>query len=150
MKEDVLPKDVLKRGGLKCTNQRVMVIKQLLRKKSPMTAEEIFSNLSVEGDRINLSTIYRILETFFENRMVLKHPMAEGKAKCYELDDGGKTHQHSIICTDCRKTVRVKECPVDRMAENLMESDGFEITEHHIQIFGRCKDCRKIKETKEV
>lgn len=139
--EDVMK--ILKEKRIKCTNQRIWVLGEMLGKKCPMTAEEIYSDISLKGIRISLSTVYRVLEVLNESQVVKKHILSDGKATCYELQYGETGHSHSIICTGCRKTVKVKECPVDGIAAKLLETEGFEITEHNIQIFGKCKNCRK-------
>jgi len=134
---------ILKGKRIKCTNQRIWILCEMLEKKYPKTAEEIYSGLSLKGFRISLSTVYRVLEVLNENQIVNKHILSDGKGTCYELERGETGHSHSIICTGCRKTVQVKECPVDSIAAKLLETEGFEITEHNIQIYGKCKNCRK-------
>lgn len=136
-------KELLKLNGIKCTTQRLEILQELTEKKCSLKAEEIYSALVLKGLRISLSTIYRVLEVLEEKAIITRHLLADGKTNCFEIGSSKESHSHSLICTDCRKTIRVKECPIDRIAVNLLETEGFEITEHNIQIYGKCKNCRK-------
>lgn len=138
-----LIKTLLKENGIKCTTQRTKIIEILILKNGPLKAEEIYSALILKGEHICLSTIYRVLEVLEEKGLVTRHALADGKANCFEMWKREKNHYQSIICSDCRKTVRVKDFSIDSIAANLLETEGFEITDHTIQIYGKCKNCRK-------
>ena len=138
-----LIKTLLKENGIKCTAQRTKIIEVLILKNGPMKAEEIYSALIPKGDHICLSTIYRVLEVLEEKSLVTRHALADDKANCFEMWKSEKNHWQSIICSDCRKTVRVKDFSIDNIAAKLLETEGFVITEHTIQIYGKCKNCRE-------
>lgn len=142
--------EVFRTTGLKCTKQRASILEILLRKESPQTADEIYGKLVEKGLRYNLSTVYRVLEIFLEKGVLDKHVLVNGKGSCYELvhfdedlNENSKGHSHSIICQECRKVVRVRECPLEGMAAKLMATEGFQVIEHNITIYGKCKKCRK-------
>ena len=138
-----LIKKLLKESGIKCTAQRTKIIEVLILKNGSMKVEEIYSALMLKGEHICLSTIYRVLEVLEEKRLVTRHSLADDKANCFEMWKSEKNHSQSIICSDCRKTVRVNDFSIDNIAAKLLETEGFEITEHTIQIYGKCKNCRK-------
>ena len=136
-------KTLLKKNGIKCTAQRTKIIDVLILKNGPMKAEEIYSALILKGEHICLSTIYRVLEVLEEKALVTRHTLADDKANWFEMWKREKSHCQSVICSDCRKTVRVKDFSIDNIAAKLLETEGFVITEHTIQIYGKCKNCRE-------
>ena len=135
-------KALLKENGIKFTAQRTKIIEVLMFKNCPMKAEEIYSALILKGQHICLSTIYRVLEVLEEKELITRHTLADGKANCFEMWKSEKSHCQSIICSDCRKNVRVEDFSIANIAAKLLETEGFEITEHNIQIYGKCKNCR--------
>lgn len=62
----------LKNSGLKTTKSRKAILDILIRSNQPMAAEQIFLELKEECIDINLSTVYRTLETLENKDLVTK------------------------------------------------------------------------------
>ena len=59
----------LKKKGLKVTKHRNSLLEVLEIENQPLTAEDIFLKLKEQGISINLSSVYRILDTLADNNL---------------------------------------------------------------------------------
>ena len=141
-------RELFKSRGIKNTQQRHLIYEFLSRKKQPITAEEIYMMLSKkEKTRMNLSTVYRILDTFTKNGLVQKSGInIEGKST-YEINH--MDHRHHLVCVKCNKIVPIKGCPLEGYESYLAETTDFEILEHHLEIKGICPDCQDVTNRKD-
>lgn len=125
-------------SGIKKTKQREEIYRILEEAEKPLTAIEIYEK--IEGGRYAISTVYRVLQTFEEAKVIHKSTLLGEETAVYELDRGG--HNHYAICLACHKTVPLAFCPFEHMTMQS-EVDGFTITNHKIELYGYCKDCEK-------
>ncbi|MGB0175150.1 MAG: Fur family transcriptional regulator, partial [Acholeplasmataceae bacterium] len=99
----------------------------------PLSSEEIYAKLS--NKHINLSTVYRSLETFFERNMVMKTII--NQKQYYYVGH----HHHFLFCTQCHKMIPVG-CSLEGKEKALGEPYGFEVTHHDMTIYGLCQTCQ--------
>ncbi|MGP1413801.1 MAG: Fur family transcriptional regulator [Bacillales bacterium] len=120
------------------TQPRKHIFNELKSSKYPLTAELIYANLA--NKNINLSTIYRTLNTFY-NLGILNKELNAKKEYAYSLND--KIDSHYLVCTKCNKKIKVKGCPYHDANSKLEKETGFKIINHKIEIYGICNDCQK-------
>jgi Fur family ferric uptake transcriptional regulator len=125
----------------KSTKQRNKIIQVLQNAEKPLTAEEIYMLVKDELPSVVISTIYRNMEAL--KSIIVKTVYNDGKAR-YEFTK--EKHTHNLICLKCKKSIVIEKCPFEAMEKNLSEQNSFEILEHKLEIYGHCKDCRRIKE----
>ena len=124
--------ELLNGAGLRCTKQRIEVLKLLEAK--PMRAEEIFD----ETDGISLSTVYRTLDTLSTCGLAVKTTIPQSDGIYYELV--GNEHRHYAICLSCHKLKYIDECPIQET-----EVSDFIVTGHKIELYGYCGECGGLK-----
>lgn len=122
--------------GLRETKTRQMVLSLLKNAKEPITAEDIYKALIDE--KINLSTIYRSLNSFLERNIITKEIRQDGKALYHYLQ---KEHRHVLICTTCNKKIYLDNCPYQEIDKTIYVETGFTIKHHNIELYGLCKEC---------
>lgn len=128
--------DILKNHGLKTTKTRATIL-ELLEKNSPLSAEQIYENL--KNKKIKISSIYRNLSTFLEEGLILKS-VGMDNISYYQLNS--IHHKHQLICTNCKKTIIIDDCPIHKIEHDLEKNTGFKITSHSFEFSGICKDCQ--------
>ena len=133
--------DVLKREGMKSTRHRNAILLLLEQSEQPMTAEELYISLTEKTASINLSTVYRTLDTFVSKNLVIKSTMDDGKAR-YELNH--HEHKHHLFCVGCHKVISIKDCPMEELQGILKKKIDFAVTGHKLEIYGYCHDCQKV------
>ena len=122
------------------TKNREKVYNVIKENNGPITAEEIYDKL--KNEKIDLSTVYRALAVFSDNNIVEKELRSD--KKCY-YSIKEEHHGHYIVCNKCNKSIKLKECHIDEALKDELNSLGFEMSSHSLQIEGVCKDCKNKK-----
>lgn len=133
--------DILKREGMKSTRHRNAILLLLEQSEQPMTAEELYISLREKTATINLSTVYRTLDTFVSKKLVLKSTLDDGKAR-YELNH--HEHKHHLFCVGCHKVISIEDCPMGELQEIIKKRIDFDVTGHKLEIYGYCHNCKKV------
>jgi Fe2+ or Zn2+ uptake regulation protein len=121
------------------TKQRQLIISILKDADRPLSINEIYNKLIHELPRIAKSTIYRNIDQLLGQNLIEKHNFNHNEI--FYLYKGNKgEHSHFIICDDCKKIYNLPTCPI-REIEDFIETEGFIIMDHQIQIIGICKSC---------
>lgn len=128
----------MQRSGLKRTKQRECVYAVLEEADAPINAEQIYKELLSES--INLSTVYRILESFVEKNIAIKTTLGQSVTAIYELNR--QEHKHHLICVECHSIVAISGCPLAHYVEELSKSSHYQILEHKLEITGICPNCQ--------
>lgn len=131
--------NILKSADLKQTKKRNLILSVLESAQTALTVEEI-AELASKDLKINISTIYRALNTLAEKDIVIKTLYQDGKTY-FEINN--HTHRHSLICTKCNKKVNIDICPLEPIENNLAAKTGYTITGHNLEIYGTCPDCQE-------
>ena len=134
IKEDLIKK------GLKPTKHRLAIMDMFLSLNKPVSAEDIYNHLVKKDISINLSTVYRTLETL-ENKDIIRTVILNGTDKAlFEITE--HNHKHYFLCIECKKMVPIMHCPLEAYEQRLTEESGVEVTGHRLDIFGYCRDCK--------
>lgn len=121
---------------LKKTKTREKVRLLLEHSNKPLSAYDIYEELKDEN--ITLSSIYRTLETFHNNNIVIKE-ISNDKVSKYSLNK--KEHQHFLECRECHSSTPLDFCPYHNANKKIKNETDFTVDEHNLIIFGLCKDC---------
>lgn len=125
--------------GFRLTRQRKVILAILDAADAPLTAEEIAENPAARSARMALSTIYRNLERLCAMDVVNQFRFQDGIAR-YERHN--RQHHHYLICTACQACLVIDDCPMQQLQQELEASTGFQITGHHLNLYGLCPRCR--------
>jgi len=123
---------------MKNTKTRNKVMEVLSTSNSPLTAGDIFDVL--DKDNITLSSIYRTLDKFTEEKIVIKDSNSSGTA-IYTLHKD--EHNHFLECKKCHKQIILDYCPYHKANEKIKKTSNFTVDEHGVVIYGTCKDCNQ-------
>ncbi len=121
---------------MRLTHSRKLVLDIFQSESALLCAEDI--NKKLEGEAIDLSTIYRTLDYFTAKGILAKSTI--DKITYYYLKDGD--HHHYMICTDCLVRFPI-ECEIDKMLRKSIREHKFQVTNHDLTIYGYCLDCAK-------
>ncbi len=126
-------------ADLKKTKQRLALMELLKNKHYPMSASEIFIELSNLEDKVSLSTIYRNLDSLRQYKLIRTLSMPSDETVYYELNRDG--HTHYAVCLSCQKIIKLKTCPLSESFPELDEL-GFKLSGHKIELYGYCSECQ--------
>jgi len=133
-------KESLQKEGLKSTKRRTSILEMLENSSQPLSAEDIFLRLKESEVSINISTVYRILETLTARGFLLKNTIMGDVRSLYELNR--HEHKHHFVCLGCKLVIPISGCPLHAYEKVLQEQMGCEIQGHKLELFGYCSACR--------
>lgn len=129
-------------AGVKKTKQRLLVYAVLEGTVSPLSAMEIFRQLEGEKPAFWLSTVYRVLDLFVREGLVVKTTVMDNSMALYELNR--HLHRHYAICMGCHKVIEMDNCPMETFEPKLADGD-FRVLGHKLEMYGYCRDCDRIE-----
>ena len=133
-------KDISKAKKIRLSLPRLLVYQELSSAASSLSPQEIFQSLLKRKRRIGLTSIYRSLDLFESVEIVFKIVKGSNvKYKLCELED----HHHHIICNKCGDVVEFNFCEISEWSRKVMESTGYEVTDHQLNFYGFCKACKE-------
>jgi len=135
-------RNLFKEKKLILSHPRVLIYQELSNALSPLSPLEIYQSLLKKKKRIGLTSIYRSLDLFESLGIAFK--IANGSAVKYklcELED----HHHHIICKNCGDVVELNFCDICDWSKKVMESTGYQVTDHQLSFYGYCKACKPLQ-----
>jgi Fe2+ or Zn2+ uptake regulation protein len=130
---------VLARHGYRLTGPRRSVLRAVLDRDRPFTAEQIVAELKLTEPGIGRATVYRTLE-ILASVDVLTRILQPGGHPAYVVGSPG--HRHHLVCSGCGATVAFTACPVDQLVHELSRDTEFAIHGHLLEVFGVCPTCQ--------
>jgi Fur family ferric uptake transcriptional regulator len=130
--------DRLVASGRRRTMSRQAVIQVIVDSHGHVSADDIATRVQESFPSVDVSTVYRTLETLRELEIVDRIWFADGSA-VYHLRD----HQHHHLC--CEKCGSVQELPsswLSGVEKDLLDEFGFELHPRPLGLFGLCRACR--------
>ncbi len=130
----------LREAGLKITLPRIKIL-QILENSAVrhVSAEDIYKLLLENDEEIGLATIYRVLTQFEEAGLVARHHF-EGGHSVFEIAQ--ESHHDHLVCVKCGRVEEFSDDGIEARQEAIAERLGFELTDHQLNMYGLCADCR--------
>ena len=132
----------LRDRGYRVTSQRRALLDALWQLDGHFTADAVQAALRQQGQRVDLSTIYRTLELLTD--LGLLH-MLHGTSPAEYERVHDQSHHH-LICESCGVVRDVQLDPrlertLDKSFDEVATSEGFTVGHHTIDVYGTCADC---------
>lgn len=151
--DDLALREILKEKGVKLTVQRLAVLKVLTENPGKhMTTEEIYDQIRIQNPEIGLATVYRTIQLFLELRLIDKINI-DDKFIRYEIaqkKQSGAHRHHHLICVECGAIYSFAEDWLEAFEAQIKETMGFEVQDHEVKLYGRCKNCIAADDKKEI
>jgi len=127
----------LRERGLRLTPQRELVL-AAVRELDHATPEEIAEKVRQTHPGINLSTVYRNLETLENVGLVQHSHLGHGGASYHASEEVAHLH---LVCGTCGS---VGDAPIEvasSFVNELSEDYGFRTDVSHFAVYGTCSVC---------
>lgn len=134
-------KHLLKKNGLKFTTQREVILETLYHADGHLSPEALHKEIQDKFPdlKAGIATVYRTLG-LLENEEIVTSLSFGSQGKKYEL--GAKQHHDHMICTECGKITEFVDEEIEKRQHLIANELGFKMTDHSMQIYGVCADCR--------
>ena len=87
-----------------------------------------------------MSSIYKILDSLCNKNIISKCVLGVDNKTSYEMTSS--EHKHHLICKNCKGVFSIGNCPICEYEKSLHENMDFDVTEHRLEIYGYCKNCK--------
>ncbi len=134
---ETLFKAAMKEDGLRCTKERIAVLREIYKSDSHLDADEIFVRLKKKRVSISRATVYHTLDLLFKFHLVNKIDLGH-KHTHYEKTHGVGNHLH-IVCEQCDRVLEVHSDVLNDLLEKLCDEQGYTLGSYSLQIFAECK-----------
>ena len=139
MRNKGLLKNFFSNKKLRMSHPRLLIYKELSNAEASLTPQELYRSLIKKQRKIGLTSIYRSLDLFESLGIVFKIINGSNvKYKLCKLED----HHHHIICKNCGNVVELGFCDISDWSKKVMESTGYQVTDHQLNFYGYCKECK--------
>lgn len=130
----------LSEKGLKVTPQRLAILEAVYSLKNHPTADNIIEIIRAKNPSIALGTVYKVLETLVEKKLIKKVTTDKDIMRY----DGELDSHHHLYCADCDEIEDYVDEELDEILANYFKDkkiEGFEIKDFVLQIKGTFNKC---------
>ncbi len=139
-------KKMIRELGMKVTNQRLLILEVVCNGPNHFTAQDIFEAVASRNSAIGFATVYRFLRTLSEHQFVTEVRMGGMPAR-YEW--AAKHHHDHLTCISCHKIVEFENAEIEKLQAKMAKQFGFTLTDHLLELYGVCPDCRHLEHSTE-
>ncbi len=125
--------NILKRKGLRRTQERFYLLDEIYSMTGHFTADELYRVVKSKGFMISRATVYNSLNLFEELGLVIGHHFSRGGKK-YE-PSLRKQHIH-LVCSICNKVSEVCIPQIYQLRETVEEVLPFKVDHHEVVLTG--------------
>lgn len=129
-------RSAMKNNGLRCTLERIAVLREIYGSNSHLDADELFVRLKNKGVGISRATVYHTLDLLLKFHLVTRTDLGH-KHTHYEKAYGVENHLH-MVCNECGRVLEISDTRLSAMLEELCRQNGFEPERFTLQLFGKC------------
>lgn len=124
------------------TPLRRLLVKTLAAAGHPLTIPEILTSAT----ELPQSSAYRNLTVLIEAGVVSRVPGTDDHGR-FELAEELSGHHHHLVCATCGKVEDIRPSPrleraLGEATQDVCGAQGYQITEHRLDLLGLCPDCR--------
>ena len=133
--------DRLKQAGFRVTLPRVQVIRTLAMADKPLSAYGIHQEIIASGARVDVVSVYRILETLAKLCLIHHVGIVDGYMAC-KLDDTHESEAEHVVCTECGRVTELPLPPaVTDTTNGQLMALGFSPKQTRVEILAVCPNC---------
>lgn len=124
------------------TASRRILVETLAQAGRPLTIPEILA----DRPELPQSSAYRNVTALMEIGVVRRVPGTDDHGR-FELAEDLSGHHHHLVCAGCGRVEDLRpsaplEQALGEAARSVGDEQGYEVTEHRLDLVGRCPDCR--------
>ena len=128
---------ILRQSGLRCTPQRVAIVREVFTRRHP-TAYEVYESVRRYFPTIGLATVYNTLRTMTQRGLVAELPFSSEMRF-----DANMTPHANLVCRKCDRIEDVEFAPdhLDTMLQHVTQAADFAPDGQRIDVYGLCRPC---------
>lgn len=128
------------REGHRLTAPRQTIVELVAPRQDYFSAQEIWDEVQSQHRGIGRATVFRTLDLLVELGVLNRVHVGDG---CHRYTVCETTHHHHLMCTDCGSVSAIEADAIEKQIRRMAGDQGFELLTHHLELIGRCTDCRR-------
>jgi Fur family transcriptional regulator, ferric uptake regulator len=133
--------DFLDVQGLKLTNERMALLREIFEIHYHFDADELLFKMKQKNVKISRATIYRTLDLLVRSGLVRRLDLGEDHFH-YERVTRDVHHDH-LICTGCGTVIEFQDDAILEREIAICQKKRFLPAVFNLQILGVCESCQK-------
>jgi Fur family ferric uptake transcriptional regulator len=130
----------LTREGHRLTTPRQAIIKLVAPRNDHFSAQEVWDEVRSQYHGIGRATVFRTLDLLTELGVLNRIHTGDG---CHRYTVCETRHHHHLMCVECGKVASLEAGGIEQQIRRMAGDAGFELLTHHLELIGRCADCRQ-------
>ena len=126
-------------NGYRLTGARRAVVEIVSSSNRALTPVEVYDAARAQYPALGLVSVYRTLDKLEELGLVQRVHQPSG---CQAFVTAGTGHQHLLLCKKCGQTTLFEGDDLDNFIQSISRKTGYQISEHWLQLFGLCSNCK--------
>ena len=139
-------KEFLKKGKNRITPERFEVMDSALDYEGHFGADDLYVIMKNNKSRVSRATVYKTLELLVQCNLLSKRNFGDNINR-FESSFKRQVHDH-LICVVCGKIIEFADARIKQLPEEISENLGFNFESYSFNIFARCKDPKKCKQSR--
>jgi Fe2+ or Zn2+ uptake regulation protein len=133
--------ETLRQMGRTSTRGREGILRILEETSIPLSPKDIRERFP--EPKPDTATVYRNLALLSSLGLVRSVALHE-RSRRYEAAGEG-IHRHRVVCRGCGRieAFQVTKCHLSGIEADIRRRFGFKVTDHSLEFFGSCPECRK-------
>ncbi len=140
-------RNFLKSGKNRITPERFEVLEAALEYDGHFGADDLYILMKNNNSRVSRATVYKTLELLAQCEFLCKRNFGDNVNR-FESNFKRQFHDH-LICVECGKIIEFADARIKQLPEEISENFGFNFESYSFNIFARCKDPKKCKQSRE-
>ncbi len=129
----------LRNAGLKTTQARREVFREVFSRHQHFDADDLYLKLKERGAPVSRATVYRTLTLLVSSGLVRKMDLGEGRST-FEHVLGHPHHDH-LICLKCSRIIEFNNPAIEELQKGICAYYGFKMLSHSQELYGICESC---------
>jgi Fur family transcriptional regulator, ferric uptake regulator len=124
---------------VRTTRQRDAITRVLNDAAGFRSAQELHDELTSEGHRVGLTTVYRTLQALADAGEI--DVLLTGDGESIYRACATPEHHHHLVCRLCGHSVEIANDEIEDWADESARRHGFTSVTHTAELYGECSTC---------
>ncbi len=126
--------------GHRLTTPRQVIIGMVAPRNDHFSAQEVWDEVRASHRGIGRATVFRTLDLLAELGVLNRIHTGDG---CHRYTVCETRHHHHLMCIECGTVLSLEAGGIEQQIRRMAGDAGFELLTHHLELVGRCRDCRQ-------
>ena len=131
--------EAFEQAGYRRTAPRRALAELVASSGGHFTADELLAASRRRRLGVTRATVFRSLDVLSDLGLVERLDLPTGTHAFVACEP---EHHHHVVCSSCGRSTPVDDAGIERLAEAIGRTTGYQVETHRLELFGRCPGCQ--------